>query len=233
MSQAKDMFFELLTPSIEAMGYKFKKSKGSYDKFVGDVCYSIIFSWDGRGGTTFLNSVNGKVHIPAIAKAINKIMEIRYEAAVWQEVQDRNKRILIPQMYSSKLIELGNMMHFKEMAAMTFEEKYPMDKITKTVEVVRQGITYEIVAFHNTINDEKDILNWYINKAEAQVKKNDFYNICCYAIPIKFMCKKLNTDEPKFINEIDFFTNKSPDALWNIQSLNFTDLRLLFNSIKF
>lgn len=233
MSQAKDIFFELLTPNIEALGYSFKKSKGSFDKLCGELCYSIRFSWDGRGGTVYLNNVSGIVHIPAIAKANRKLIDIRYEAVVWQERNECNRQSFIPQMYSNQLIELANLMRFKEMAAMPFEEKYPMDKIIKTVEAAKQEIISEIIPFHNTINNEQDILNWYIHKAEEQVKLNDYFNICSYAFPIKLMCKKLKIDEPQFIKDIDFFTKNSMDELWNLQSIDFKKLGEQFNAITF
>lgn len=233
MSQVKDIFFELLVPAIEELGYKFKKSKGSFEKIEDDLCYSILFSWDGRGGTVFLNSVTGKVDIPAIAKANKKLLDIRYEAAIWVEKKERNKGISIPQMYSIQLIELSNMMRFKKMAEMSFEEKYPSDKIKKTVEVVKQGILSEIIPFHNTINNESDILNWYLSKAKEKVEMSDYYNICNYVIPIKLMCKKLRIDEPQFIKDINLFTNHSIDKLWNIQSVDFDSLKERFDAIEF
>lgn len=233
MSLAKDKFFELLVPHIEALGYTFKKSKGSFEKVRGDLNYDILFSWDGRGGTTYLNNVMGKVHIPAIAKAIKKLIAIQYEAYVWQGKKMSKSEFKIPQMYTRQLIELANMMRFKEMAAMPFEEKYPIENIKKTVEVVHQQIIQEIIPFHNTVHSEIDILNWYIQKALVQIDSKDYHNIFSFAFPIKMMCKKLRIDEPPFIKAIDFFTNDSMDILWNNQSIDFNSLKARYDAIVF
>ena len=69
MSEAKDIFYQLLTPEVEKLGYIFKKSKTQYVKSVGDLDYFIDFSWDGRGGVTFLNHVSGGISAPYIKKA--------------------------------------------------------------------------------------------------------------------------------------------------------------------
>ena len=73
MSVAKDIFYEMLTPDIEKLGYIFKKSKTQYVKSVGALDYQIDFSWDGRGGLTFLNCVTGQISMPFIKKASKKI----------------------------------------------------------------------------------------------------------------------------------------------------------------
>ncbi len=92
MSQQKDIFFQLLTPSIERLGYTFKKSKGIYVKTIGDLDYIIEFSWDGRGGATHLNCVFGTISMPSIIKAsaFVRVSRMQFRSFVRYETRRRN-----------------------------------------------------------------------------------------------------------------------------------------------
>jgi hypothetical protein len=46
-------------------------------------------------------------------------------------------------------------MRMKEMAAMPFEYKYPLEKISKTVEVIKQIILQDLIPLHEPYADEK------------------------------------------------------------------------------
>ena len=85
MSQARDKFYELLCEQIADEGYEFKKSKGDFLKIKNDLNYTIQFSWDGRGGTTFLNGLTGIVEIPKIGKASKKLLAYELSAQVYQQ----------------------------------------------------------------------------------------------------------------------------------------------------
>ena len=61
MSKLKNKFYELLKPLWEAQNFMFKKSVGSFVKKKGDKKYNISFHWDGRGGTTMINSIEYKI----------------------------------------------------------------------------------------------------------------------------------------------------------------------------
>ena len=50
---------------------------------------------------------------------------------------------------------------------------------------------------------------------------------------IKIMSKKLNVLEPKFVTDINIFTNNSIDDLWNIQEYDFENMEAEFNNLKF
>ena len=165
MSQAKDIFFELITPKMEEFGFQFKKSKSCFEKTKGDLFFSIMFSWDGRGGTTYLNNVSSKVHIPKILKAARALTNIGFEACIWQENPITSNNF-IPQMYSKKLIELANLMRFKEMSAMPFEEKYPIEKIRNTANIALKIVIDDLLPLQSIINNENDILDWYLMKAK-------------------------------------------------------------------
>jgi hypothetical protein len=231
MSQAKDIFFELITPKMEEFGFQFKKSKSCFEKTKGDLFFSIMFSWDGRGGTTYLNNVSSKVHIPKILKAARALTNIGFEACIWQENPITSNNF-IPQMYSKKLIELANLMRFKEMSAMPFEEKYPIEKIRNTANIALKIVIDDLLPLQSIINNENDILDWYLMKAKEQLERNEINNISYYAFPIKLMCKKLKINEPPLINEIDLFTKDSIDSHWNMQLIEFETLENRFSKYK-
>ena len=231
MSQAKDIFFELITPKMEEFGFQFKKSKSCFEKTKGDLFFSIMFSWDGRGGTTYLNNVSSKVHIPKIMKAARALTNIGFEACIWQENPITSNNF-IPQMYSKKLIELANLMRFKEMSAMPFEEKYPIEKIRNTANIALKIVIDDLLPLQSIINNENDILDWYLMKAKEQLERNEINNISYYAFPIKLMCKKLKINEPPLIKEIDLFTKDSIDSHWNMQLIEFETLENRFSKYK-
>lgn len=231
MSQAKDIFFELITPKMEEFGFQFKKSKSCFEKTKGDLFFSIMFSWDGRGGTTYLNNVSSKVHIPKILKAARALTNIGFEACIWQENPITSNNF-IPQMYSKKLIELANLMRFKEMSAMPFEEKYPIEKIRNTANIALKIVIDDLLPLQSIINNENDILDWYLMKAKEQLERNELNNISYYAFPIKLMCKKLKINEPPLIKEIDLFTKDSIDSHWNMQLIEFETLENRFSKYK-
>jgi hypothetical protein len=62
-------------------------------------------------------------------------------------------------MYSQTLMNLANNMAFKKMSAMSFEEKYPIENIKRTVFKVEEMIENDIIPFHQSISNEKQILD--------------------------------------------------------------------------
>ena len=233
MSQARDKFYEILCNSIVKEGYQFKKSKGDFEKVNCGIKYSIQFSWDGRGGTTYLNGFTGLVSLHELGKITKKLLAYELPMYIAQPRVTNNQKYPFIQMSSRKLIELANNMKFKEMAALPFEEKYPIANIQKMAEVTESYIKNEIIPFHNSFIDEKQILDEYIVHAEKKYIEQDFHNISFFVFPIKLMCKKLGIEEPDFIKKIDLFTNKSIDDLWNMQNHDFENLEEKFNNIKF
>lgn len=232
MSEARNKFYELLCKEIANEGYQFKKSKGDFEKNESDLIKIIQFSWDGRGGTTYLNGLTGVVAVPEIAKASKSILAYELPMMVIQQRTNESKIYKLTQMYSNKLVELANGMKFKEMAAMPFEEKYPLEKIQATVAVVTDIIKNETIPFLNSYNNLNQILEYYIHHAEQQYKIKDFHNIGYWVFPIKLMCKKLKKAEPNFIKNINLFTNQSIDDLWNMQYHDFQNLEYKFNQLN-
>lgn len=233
MSEVRKIFYDLLDQNIASESYQLKKSKGTFEKKQNGLLYSIVFSWDGRGGYSSLKGMNGIVSIPEIEAASGKILAYKLSAVIVQQTAATPEKYRLTQMYSRKLIELANNMRFKEMAALSFEEKYPMENIKKTVDTISNFIKNEVVAFHNSILSEKDILESYIEKCRERLLAKEYHNISTYLFPIKLMCKKMKIEEPDFVRAINLFTNESIDDLWNMQYHDFENLEKKFNELKF
>lgn len=234
MSQVRDTFYHLLAQKVEDKNYNLKKATGNFEKKAGHFKYIIQFSWDGRGGHTYLNGLIGVVKHDQIEKLTKNFLAYKIPIMV---IQHKNQwvenKYPITQMYSQKLIDLAKGMKFKEMSALSFEEKYPMDKIVKTVEVVAAYINNEVIPFHDFYQEESQILEEYIELAKEKFEQNDLCNISNYIFPIKLLCKKMKIEEPNFVKKINLFTNQSMDECWNIQSHDFDNLEQKFNELKF
>ena len=233
MSQARDKFYELLSPKLESLGYVFNKSKFNFSKALNNLTCSIEFNWNGRGGTTYLNHVGTKISCVYVAKSIKLLLNVKDYPFYWRNTSGGHFDDRIPQMYSQELMKLGNDMAFKKMAAMSFEEKYPLEKIKKTVEVVQEIITSEVISSHNEMADEIKILQYKIDNLVAKLNDLDTHNIMWEILIIKIMSKKLNISEPTFASDITIFSNKTIDDLWNMQDYDFENMEAKFNQLKF
>jgi hypothetical protein len=232
MSRAKDIFYELLTPEIEPLGFSFKKSATKYIKSDNILDYEIYFSWDGRGGLTFLNYVSGMVSMPWIRKSSKLLLGT--ELDLWYRIPNSfctyDERI--PPMYSKELLDLANSMSFKKMASMPFEEKYPLERIKKSVLACKNIIINEIIPFHNSIISVEQILSHFIEEVKKRIETKDTHNLVSSILKIKLLCKKLGKLEPDFIQEINVFSNKTFDDLWNMQDYEYDKIEERFENLK-
>jgi hypothetical protein len=233
MSEVRDLFFELLSPKVEAFGYTFKKSKKYFELVQGDIQLRIDFSWDGRGGTTYLNHVTGNIWLPYVNKAIKQLFNYGVYPIYWQLQNGGHFDASIPQMYSKQLQILANNMDFKKMAAMTFEEKYPIENIKKTVDRAYEIILNELIPRNSSMADERNLLDHRIQISKAKFDTLDFHNSLFELMVLKIMCKKMKVNEPKWVSDIKVFTNKSIDEQWNMQDFDFENMEEKFNNLKF
>lgn len=234
MSEVRDTFFELLVPSIEEKGYAFKNSKKNFVLEQGEIISTIDFNWDGRGGTTYLNHISGTIYLAYIHKALKSILNYKQTYPIFSKFGNGGHfDKTIPQMYSQELVDLANNMAFKKMAAMTFEEKYPALKIQKTVNRALEIISNEIIPNNQSMNSEQKLLDFVTNNVEVKLNQIDTHNINWQLLIIKIMCKKMKIEEPKFVSDINIFTNKSIDDLWNMQEFEFDKMEERFKNLKF
>lgn len=232
MSEAKDKFFELLVPGIEAKGYTFKKSKGQFTLSNGEAICTIEFNWDGRGGITFLNHISGSISFTYLSKALETINKSGKYPIFKQGTSGGLFDKSIPQMYSKALIDLANNMAFKKMAVMIFEEKYPLNNIKQTVKRAEEIIVTEIIPSQQAMADERKILDFKIEALLKKLNEIDTHNIMWQVLIIKIMSKKLKLEEPQFIKDIKIFTNNTIDDLWNMQDYEFDKMEDRFNNLK-
>jgi hypothetical protein len=196
MSEAKDKFFELLVPRMEEKGFVFKKGKGAFNKVENGICYGIVFSWDGRGGTTLINNCWGEIEYLEISKAIKKLTGISGFMQINENVNNCHWDNTIPTMYSKQLLDLANNMAFKKMAAMSFEEKYPIERIQKCVERVENIITDRIVPNFNLYKSSNDFYKYYSNLVTNTKEENLYwFNV----LLLKLFSKLTNSSEPEII----------------------------------
>jgi hypothetical protein len=196
MSEAKDKFFELLIPRIEEKGFVFKKGKGTFNKVEKGISYSIVFSWDGRGGTTMINSCWGEIEYIEISKAIKNLTGISGHIQICERPSGCHWDKSIPTMYSKQLLDLANNMAFKKMAAMPFEEKYPIERIQKCVESVDKIITDRIFPTFKLYQSSNDFYKHYASLI-TNTKEEEMYwfNI----LLTKLFSKLTNNSEPDII----------------------------------
>jgi hypothetical protein len=233
MSEARDKFYELLAPHIEAKGYLYKKSKNQFVLTNGEAICTINFSWDGRGGTTYLNHINGEISFAYLAKALTAVTTLKGYPIFYKGTSGGHFDETIPQMYSKELFALTRDMAFKKMAAMSFEEKYPLVNIQRTVDKVKEIIFSEILPVHKEMAFEEKILNLKIERLLARLNELDTHNIMWDILIIKIMSKKMKIEEPQFVKDIKIFTNQSMDDLWNMQLYEFEKMEDKFNKLKF
>ena len=84
-----------------------------------------------------------------------------------------------------------------------------------------------------TLYSEQKLLDYIIENLLIRLNEIDTHNINWQLLIIKIICKKLKIDEPKFVSEINIFTNKSLDDLWNMQDFEFDKMEERFNNLKF
>ncbi len=219
MSQQKDIFFQLLTPSIERLGYTFKKSKGIYVKTICDLDYIIEFSWDGRGGATHLNCVYGTISMPSIIKASKKIIGRPWN--IWYSCGITHFDTRMPVMYSQEMALLFRDINLKKMAEIPFEKKYPFEKIEALADVVEEIIKNEIVPNLSKIKTSNQILDIKLETIKKRLAENDVCNFLNYVLLAKLLCVKLNREMPDYIASLNLSNNQTIDAQWNMQTLDY------------
>lgn len=233
MSEARDKFFELLAPIIEAKGYTFKKSKKNFIVQYGEAICTIDFNWDGRGGTTYLNHFSCSISFNYLSKALQIVNNLGKYPIFYKGTSGGFFDTSIPQMYSKALVELVNNMAFKKMSAMSFEEKYPLENIQRTVKKTAEIIIEELIPIHQSMADDKKILDYKIENLLIKLNKIDTQNMMWDILIIKIISKKLKIEEPQFIMDIKIFSNNTIDDLWNMQLFDFHTMEEKFNNLKF
>ena len=136
-------------------------------------------------------------------------------------------------MYSKAFNDLINTGNLKLMAAMPFEEKYPIEKIEKCANKVFEIVETELFSFIEKMVSENKILEHKKEQLLENLNKLETHNCMIEILNVKIMCKKLKIQEPQFIQDINIFTNKSIDDLWNMQDYEYDKMQERFDNLKF
>jgi hypothetical protein len=178
MSEAKNKFYEILVPKIEAFGFEYKKSKTTFTKIENGIEYQISFHWDGRGGTTMMNAIGASVIDIAIQQTMTKRKKepgFPHVVSNWGYCATNSGQI--PVMYSRALLELANNMNFKAMSKMPQDDKYPPERILNSAKFVEDLIVNQVFPFFKKYKNTSDIYEYWrerIEKDPDSVHFNDY-----------------------------------------------------------
>lgn len=216
MSEIKDKFYELLRPSLEAKGFEFKRSKEQFIKIENDVHQRLQFRWDGRGGASHLDEIIAIIYSIPVAKAYSKITGLKGDGHNWHLLNGENSTYFvdnqgdiptiingqitdwthtkmyyqIPPMLSPVAQQFFGDMNLRGMKTITFEEKYPIEKIKNCVDKVVKLLDKKLLNFFIEYNLEEKILNSLLNSCKATIEDNH-ENRFHYSFLAKLYAKKL------------------------------------------
>jgi hypothetical protein len=223
MSEAKDKFYEILVPKIEAIGFQYKKSKSAFFRVEKELEYQIKFHWDGRGGTSILDSLWVTVNNLAIQKA-EKILTGggNLDAVFTGYGYSATQTVKIPVMYSRKTLDLANSMNFKELAKLSFEEKYPADRILASANFVDDLIKTQVLPFFEGYKTDTDM---YENLCERLKKEaNIDWTSHSFVLLIKLYAKKTGLPEPPELKNYHRFQERFKESYGYMNKVDFDTL---------
>jgi hypothetical protein len=178
MSEIRHTFFEKMKMVFENDGYSFKKSKNSFEKKENGLLFSISFKFDGRGGLTMIDWIDYSIYHIEINKILKKIFGNQFYFPTLGDKFDISKTSkkrgieFIPVMYSEKALELANNMNLKGLSALTFEEKYPQEKIQNCIEWIKIFYDTNITKYFSKCGNLKSIYQIYTNESPDDNQEN-------------------------------------------------------------
>ena len=222
-----------LKPTLENKGYVFKKSKEQFIKIENEIHFMIKFRWDGRGGASHLDEISVIIYSNSVAKAYSDITSLKTEGHNWHlftsessiysvntepnkppvkegEIGDLSHIKMyyqIPPMLSPEAQQFFNDMNLRGMKTLTFEEKYPLEKIKNCVAKVENLLEKKLLNFIDENDSETKILNSLIEKFNQNIESNADY-CCSLSVLIKLYSKKLNVKTNlKFPSDTDIISH--------------------------
>jgi hypothetical protein len=223
MSEVKDRFYEILVPKIEAIGFQYKKSKSAFLRVENELEYQIKFHWDGRGGTSILSSLWLTVNNSLVQKA-EKILtgSGNLDAYFTGFGYSATHTVEIPVMYSRKTLDLANSMNFKELAKLTFDEKYPKDRILASTNFVEDLIKTQVLPFFEGCKTDADI---YKSLCEQLKKEQNIDWVSHnFVLLIKLYAKKTGLPEPPELQNYLRFQERFKESFGDMNKVDFDTL---------
>jgi hypothetical protein len=223
MSEVKDKFYDILVPKIEAIGFQYKKSKSAFFKVENELEYQIKFHWNGRGGTSMLSSLWLTVNNSLVQKA-EKILtgSGNLDAFFTGFGYSTTHTVEIPVMYSRKTLDLANSMNFKELAKLTFEEKYPADRILASANFVEDLIKTQVLPFFEGCETDADIYNSLCERLKKE--QNIDWVSHHFVLLIKLYAKKTGLPEPPELQNYLRFQERFKESFGDMNKVDFDTL---------
>jgi hypothetical protein len=110
----------------------------------------VHLKWDGRGGVSIIDAIVFWIENDAVEKVFRQLMTFKNHQGHRCEaigLVDKNGQLQIPTMYTKAILDLANNMNFKALAALPFEEKYPIERINNCVATVEKYFINAISPF--------------------------------------------------------------------------------------
>ena len=142
MSPATEKLLTELLPFFAEKGYKFQKSKHSFIKIRDGFAFKVQLKFDGRGGLTMVDWVHATVSNVEFdkicAKTIGLTFAIYLKKINFYKGDRYNDSLQIPMIYSKKALEIANEMNLRKLGQLTFDEKYPTERILNCARTIEK-----------------------------------------------------------------------------------------------
>jgi hypothetical protein len=232
MSELRDKFFELLVPKMEALNFKYVKSKSSFRKSNQELDYQINLRWDGRGGLVVLENIWVSIKSIALQKAEKELTKINSEAHIYRAYSRSYGQVIkVPNMYSQKALDIANTMNFKELAKLTFQEKYPIERIKMGADIVYDTITKIVIPQMEVFKTERDVYTELLGNCLKEPEPV-FVN-CLYIFWLKMLSKKLNMPLPEKIASNTAYIQEFKEGYGSLGKVDFDKLEYEMNVFQF
>ena len=212
MSQIRDEFFSILSPLIEKNGYKYSKSQNSFTRKINDLSFRFSFKFDARGGLTIIDWIDCSISVFELENIYKKTFNNPYHfPCLKKRIHHFNKINIhfMPVMYSREALNFANEMNLKKLSLLSFEEKYPKERIENCAKKVYELFLLVIVPFFDNYDSIDKIYEEYIieNPTETNLnpleigrwnsKELHFSNLMF----LKLLCKRYKKEEPLILSQ--------------------------------
>jgi hypothetical protein len=216
MSNVKNDFFNLVSPVFFNEGYKFLKSQNAFVKIVDQLAFRVAFKFDGRGGLSEIDWIDYSISVSDIEKILKATFKFSSSSSPCLEEQFNISRTsvkrnipFIPFMYSQIVLDAANAMDLNKLSQMSYEEKYPPERIQNCANWVVGFFRGTIIPFFEEYNSLEEIYSVYSNESPIEGELNPlqigrwaskelhFHKLMF----VHLLCAKLNQPKPKIILE--------------------------------
>lgn len=216
MSNVKNDFFNLVSPVFFNEGYKFLKSQDAFVKIVDQLTFRVVFKFEGSGGLSAIDWIDYSIAVTDIEKILKATFKFSSSFIPCLEEQFNISKTsvkrnipFIPFMYSQVALDAANAMDLKKLSQLSYEVKYPTEKIQSCSNWVVDFFRGTIVPFFEEYNSLEGIYAVYSNETPIEGELNPlqigrwaskelhFHKLMF----IHLLCAKMNQPKPQIIIE--------------------------------